>query len=89
MDKALKHRGYIYFLLAEKTDCVKIGFTRTTMERRLKLHTQYSPYDYDVLKVIEGTMLQERNLHKRFIRLKIRGEWFKYSDELKDYIESL
>jgi hypothetical protein len=89
MAEAGKQCGYIYFLLADKLDAVKIGFTRLSVEGRFKDYSSYCPYAYEVLKVISGTMLEERALHKRFVKDKIRGEWFHYTEELKKFIEEL
>lgn len=89
MTGPVKRSGFIYFLLSEKFDAVKIGFTRSNIEKRLKYAATWYPYDYDMIKLIEGTMLEERNIHKRFVKDKIRGEWFHYSAELKEYIENL
>lgn len=89
MARTVKQCGYIYFLLSEKHDAVKIGFTRGSMEKRMKYFSTVCPYDYDVLKVIEGTMVEEHQLHKRFVKDKIRGEWFHYSDDLKHFIDML
>ena len=87
MSRGVKQQGFIYFLLSEKLDAVKIGFTRNNdMKVRLRDCQTWSPHEYDVLKVVEGTMLEERQLHRRFAKDKIRGEWFKYSEALKDYI---
>lgn len=81
--------GVIYFLLSEIHNAVKIGFTCSNIEERLKDYRNHSPYEYDLLKTIKGTMFQEKQLHKRFVRYKIRGEWFNYSDELKEFIEEI
>lgn len=89
MARPLKQGGFIYFLLAEKYDAVKIGFTRKCVGARLKECATWCPYDYDVLKIIKGTMAQERNFHKRFGQLRIRGEWFQYSEDLKTFIDKL
>lgn len=89
MARPEKQSGYIYFLLAEKLDAVKIGFTRGDIKKRLLFAHTWSPYDFDVLKVIKGTMVEEVQLHKRFHKDKIQREWFNYSDELKDYIDNL
>lgn len=89
METPVKKSGYIYFLLSEKMDAVKIGFTRGKIEKRLREWKTWHPYDFDVLKVLEGTMIEERLLHRRFWKDKIRGEWFRYSEELKEYIDSL
>jgi hypothetical protein len=89
MERPAKKRGYIYFLLSEKMGAVKIGFTRGKIEGRLREWRTWHPYDFDMLKLLEGTMIEERKLHKRFSKDKIRGEWFKYSPEIKAYIDSL
>lgn len=85
-----EHRGYIYFLLAENADAVKIGYTRQkSMKTRMRYFYTYSPYSVDLLLIMPGSMIQERDIHKRFVKDKIHGEWFRYSDELKAYIEKL
>ena len=89
MARTTKRCGYIYFLLADKYNAVKIGFTRNTVEERLVNGNTWSPYEYDVLKVIKGTMLEESQIHHRFVSYKIRGEWFTYSDEIKYFISQL
>ncbi len=89
MYKPVKTVGYIYFILAERYDAVKIGFTRGAIADRLKHYKSATPYDYDLLKLIRGTMWEEKQLHKRFAKYQIRHEWFDYSDELKEYIELL
>lgn len=89
MELPVKKSGYIYFMLSEKMNAVKIGFTRGKIEDRLKKCQTWNPYNVDVLKIHKGTMIEERNLHKKFVKFKIKGEWFKYSKELKDYIDSI
>ena len=84
-----KRCGYIYFLLSDKHNALKIGFTRNNLKQRLKDYFTHTPYDYDVLGAIKGTMMDERILHRRFVRYKIRGEWFNYSDELREYVEKV
>lgn len=89
MADTTKQCGYIYFLLCDKHNAVKIGFTRGLLAKRLKAYKTFIPYDYDILKVIKGTMLEESQLHKRFVKDKIREEWFNYSEELKEFIDNL
>ena len=38
---------------------------------------------------VKGDRLSERHLHKKFSRYKIRGEWFRASSELLDFVERL
>ena len=89
MERPKKRGGYIYFLLAENIDAIKIGFTRNDIKERMRHYSCHSPYDFDLLKIIEGTMLEEAALHKRFVKYKIRSEWFVYSDEIKEFIDKL
>lgn len=90
MTRPVKQSGFIYFLLAEGTDAVKIGYTHDfEMKSRMQQYHCHSPYNFDLLKILPGTMIEERNIHKRFVKLKIRGEWFKYTEELKEFIENL
>ncbi len=90
MARPEKQCGYIYFLLAESVSAIKIGFTREgRLEGRMADYRVHSPYEYDLLKLIPGTMVEERMIHRRFVKLKIHGEWFAYTDELKKFIDKL
>jgi hypothetical protein len=90
MGRPVKQSGFIYFLLVEHADAVKIGWTRDkSLKTRMRHYYTYCPLNVDVLKVIPGSMLEERALHRRFVRDRIRAEWFRYSDELKAYIANL
>lgn len=70
----------VYVLV--RGDEVKIGFTRD-LERRMAAlgHTCA-----DVLATIPGGRQTEQRLHKRLAHLRIRGEWFRVTDELLDVI---
>jgi hypothetical protein len=81
-----KKLGCIYFIRAGETDVVKIGYCRLGQhnERRLGLQVANSE-TLKVLAIIEDkSMADEAALHKKF---KIRGEWFRFSNEILNYMK--
>lgn len=75
----------IYFVKADNK--IKIGYSSNPANRIITLQTS-SPEELQVLLVIDGNMDDERELHKKFIDHKIRGEWFALSNEISEYIEA-
>ena len=76
--------GCIYFITDGKF--VKIGFSNN-LKQRLVAMQSHSPYDLKTVYVSEGTEKLERLFHDLFKDLKVRGEWFKYSGNLYEFIE--
>jgi len=57
--------------------------------RRIRDLQKGAPYRLEVYAAIPGSLNDEKQLHRRFIRHRTNiGEWFHYSDEIKDYINS-
>lgn len=78
-------QGYIYVI-----DCdgfIKIGYSTDPRGRLSNLRVS-SPLEITVLRVIEGTVADERELHNRFAAQRVRGEWFKREGELAEWIEA-
>ena len=71
--------------VAKANDAVKIGYSRNPLIRISSLQTS-SPYEIDVLLVIDGSIFDEHSLHKRFSHLRMAGEWFKFNGEIRDFI---
>ncbi|AWN35707.1 GIY-YIG nuclease family protein [Methylobacterium radiodurans] len=80
-----KRLGIIYFI--RSADLVKIGFTNN-LKRRLEAFTTATPQGYEVIGHVSGTALDERLWHARFKKLRVRGEWFRYTDGLAAAIQS-
>jgi hypothetical protein len=79
-------RGAIYFIGCTETFRVKIGFTTgNVFERLAKLQTG-SPTHLAYLGSLPGTLADERNLHSRFARDRVRGEWFRVSPQLREHL---
>lgn len=79
-------QGLVY-IAGAGPDTVKIGFT-TNVRSRLKGLSTGSPTEIEVLAVFPGTMADERELHQRFAKDHLRGEWFRLSPEITEFIES-
>lgn len=76
----------IYFVQGIQSKLIKIGYTDTSLESRLKTLQSGSP---DILRVIgtaHGSRREEQFLHRLFARYNVYGEWFNPSPELLDYI---
>ncbi len=76
----------IYFIQAGNLDIVKIGVTSNRVGLRLS-HLQVS--SWEELKIL-GSFLCERSeehkIHMRFSKDRIRGEWFRLTGEISEFI---
>lgn len=83
-----EHDAWVYFLVAEQDDRVKIGYSGKPLERRRELAVgNHRPLR--VLAKMRGGQEMERSLHVRFSHLRVRGEWFQLSGEVSDFISCL
>lgn len=81
----------VYFLLAPHSMCVKIGYTKSRpgyLETRLRHLQCGSPEPYILLGSIEGNKADERDIHKDFSGDRLRGEWFRLSQELREFLNT-
>ena len=74
----------VYFVQSENGS-IKIGYAKNPLNRLSGLQTSSSE-KLSLLGVISGGMEVENTLHDRFKTEKIRGEWFKPSKSLLDFI---
>ena len=79
----------VYFMRQGDFGPIKIGWTTTTMKRRLHTLKVASPWPLVVLLVIPGDRALESSLHEKFSHLRLRGEWFLPAPELMNEIERL
>lgn len=79
-------QGIVYFV--QSGEFVKIGHSKKWPARLSGLQTA-SPTPLTVLHVIAGSAAKEKALHRKFMRLKAHGEWFRKEAELAAYIEML
>jgi len=72
----------IYFYHLPVQNLVKIG-TSQDVDQRLKTLTTGCTEDGVLLRVVEGFSFKaEAWLHSHFKDLRVKGEWFQYSDEM-------
>lgn len=70
----------VYFLHAERTNLVKIGWTSDIVARVAKLRVA-CPYDVILLAVRPGTPQLENGYHCHFESRRQHGEWFSFGWE--------
>jgi hypothetical protein len=69
--------GIVYFIRAEESKRVKIGFTSTDPSARLATLQTGSPERLRLVAAVPGSMELERNLHEMLSASRIHGEWFR------------
>ena len=80
----------LYFIYSQVLNLVKIGVT-TDIRRRFQDIQLCSPVPLRILKTVEAfhAVSIESKLHKQFKDLNSHGEWFRFEDELKQYIDRI
>lgn len=78
-----KNSTYVYLMVNVDTSLIKIGFSNNPYYRERTLHSQEP--DIHLIACWESNMDKERELHKKFEKKRIRGEWFRLN--LKDLHE--
>ncbi len=81
--------GYVYFIQEVETKNVKIGFTSGNPANRLKSLSSGNWRKLELIGVQIGNKQLEKQLHRRFHYLHLRGEWFEWDPRLESYIECL
>lgn len=76
----------IYFIQEKGTNAIKIGITTNVLSRLHSLGTS-NPYELELLATTNGTEEDEKNLHEKFSKYRLKGEWFKENDELLKLIK--
>lgn len=78
-----KKSGHIYF--ASAGSYIKIGFATNVKKRIAGLQTGHHK-KLSILRVERGTPEDEAKFHKRFGKLRTRGEWFRREGDLAEYL---
>jgi hypothetical protein len=81
-----EERVHTYFILCEGTNFIKIGKTKDIKKRIEMLQTGLPQKLRLVASVREDI---ENKLHKRFAHLRHNGEWFQFTQEIKNFIKTL
>ena len=86
--RASDGKGFVYFIRINGRGPVKIGFAIAVKKRisQLSVGTHKKPV---LIASMMGTQKTEKKLHAKYEKLRIKGEWFRYTGDLKVFIESL
>jgi hypothetical protein len=81
---------YVYFITAPEVGRVKIGLTTGYPGRRLAALQTGSPCRLHLATYIPTDDCQrlEKDLHNKFARYRLYGEWFSLEGELKEFVEN-
>ncbi len=79
--------GFIYFIADTSTDLVKIGLARSVKARLGQMMTDNPSESLEVLYSFRGTRETESLLHDAFAEHRVRGEWFKLADSIRQFIQ--
>jgi hypothetical protein len=76
----------VYFILAEETNRVKIGFSNEP-ERRLSDLQTGSPCTLRMLAVFPSNSVgTEKALHAKFAKQRVNGEWFHFHASIREFL---
>lgn len=70
-------KGFIYLMIEKSSGCVKIGFSKNPKYRESTLLSQKP--DIELIFKIEGTLNDEKLVHEKLSKYRVRGEWFNVS----------
>ncbi len=76
----------IYFIQAVTGGPIKIGFSAQHPESRLYSLQVGNPEELQIIATMSGTKNFEKEVHRRFYKHHIRGEWFRDDPEIKGFI---
>ncbi len=78
----------VYFLASHDGSMIKIGKSRKPRERIADLR-MVNPHELIVAVTVPGFTFVETYFHVRFTSLRGHGEWFRYTSDLAQLVESL
>lgn len=76
----------VYFITAREVGRVKIGCAYRPAER-LRLMQVCCPVELKLEAFTDGFHKEERELHRRFADLRVRGEWFELTPKIEALIQ--
>jgi hypothetical protein len=79
----------IYFIHAEGTDMVKIGFTDDDVRDRLRALQTGSPHKLTLLSTRNGDRETEQRWHMLYEGSHVHGEWFKIHEAERKAIKDM
>jgi T5orf172 domain len=92
-DKLAHQTHFVYFILNEDSNAIKIGRAKDLAKRMKALQTS-SPAKLKLIKSVqvesgEAAQALEQSLHQQFWEIRLAGEWFKAEANLLEYMSQL
>jgi hypothetical protein len=81
-------QGVVYFVKNGKRRQIKIGYSGSVRTRMGELGTS-TPENLKLLAHIPGDKKLETELHRRFYKYRIKGDWFRHEGALAKYVSGL
>jgi hypothetical protein len=78
--------GYVYFLSAPLVGMIKIGFSGSWPGPRMDAIAAASPVPLEPVGYVFTEFASELELHRHFGRHRAHREWFRFDDEIRDWI---
>lgn len=78
----------VYFVTCREIGMVKIGCARNPFARLATLQTAF-PLELKIEAHMEGAYGREKEMHERFAKDRVRGEWFRITPEIDLLIHTL
>ena len=76
----------IYFIQQDSNGPIKIGHTNNDIKARVYQLQTASPLPLTLIGTIQGDKEKEVEIHNKFKKYHIRGEWFKFSPKIISFI---
>jgi hypothetical protein len=73
--------GSVYLIVNDRNGCVKIGYTAGDPKYRESTLQSEEPDISMICSFPNSTMKDELNLHEKYKKKRVRGEWFRLSDD--------
>jgi predicted GIY-YIG superfamily endonuclease len=91
-EKLAHQAHFVYFLLNEDSNAIKIGRARDLGKRMKALQTS-SPAHLKLIRSIQVNSAKEaealeKSLHQQFRSIRLAGEWFKAEAKLLEHVQS-
>jgi len=77
----------IYFFQIEGNGPIKIGYTTSDVKIRMTTVQSSVPYKLNLLGYFSGGWYKEQEIHRKFSKFRMRGEWFRPSKKILQYLE--
>lgn len=84
--RRIKKPDLVYFALDEEGGRIKIGCSSDYV-RRIQRVAREAGCRLEPVGILSGSRLTEARIHERFSHLRLHGEWFRFSQEIYDFID--